>query len=163
MNRSCTTWIVAFFIILAALAIGLGGLVFVGLKEAGWESLPAESAGFALGLLIFSGLSYGYIITVSSIYNHMVTAKNEGEKLLLDIDVQLQRRLDLVPKITTIAERFLQHERDTLESVIRARKQFESIQNRAERLDAGALLGSSLVSFFAVAEKYPNIVSGTNI
>jgi len=145
------------------LGIGLAVTIPIALIDSGAKASFAIPIGLLVGAALFFGLSALYINVFGDIYNQMVVARNEGEKRLLDIDTQLQRRADLVPQITAIAERFLSHERGTLESVIQARKQFDTTTGRSERIAAGDSLGSSLVTLFSVAESYPNIVSSTNI
>ena len=55
------------------------------------------------------------------IYNGLVRARNAFRNAFAQIDVQLQRRFDLIPNLVETAKGYLQHERDTLEAVIAAR------------------------------------------
>jgi len=136
------------------------------LLDAGWSaSARTTAAGIAAGA-IFSVLSFivwDFARRGTEIFNSIIRTRNNGERLWLDIEAQLQRRADLVPKITGIAERFLTHEHDTLVNVIWARKQFDASPDRLQRIKAGDALLSSLVALFAVAESYPTLVSNTNI
>ena len=56
-----------------------------------------------------------------SIYNGLVAARNAFRNAFAQIDVQLQRRFDLIPNLVETARAYMQHERDTLEAVISAR------------------------------------------
>lgn len=56
-------------------------------------------------------------------YNRLVTARNRYKNAFAQIDVQLTRRYDLIPNLVKVAERYMSHERDTLEAVIQARNQ----------------------------------------
>ncbi|MEP6634531.1 MAG: LemA family protein, partial [Luteimonas sp.] len=55
------------------------------------------------------------------IYNGLVTARNAFKNAFAQIDVQLQRRFDLIPNLVETAKGYLSHERETLEAVIAAR------------------------------------------
>ena len=55
------------------------------------------------------------------IYNGLVTARNAFRNAFAQIDVQLQRRFDLIPNLVETAKGYLSHERETLEAVIAAR------------------------------------------
>lgn len=71
----------------------------------------------ALILLPALGLA-GYVIAQ---YNALVQGRNGYKNAFAQIDVQLQRRHDLIPNLVEVARGYLQHERETLEAVIRAR------------------------------------------
>src|SRR5690606_32873882 len=55
------------------------------------------------------------------VYNGLVTARNAFRNAFAQIDVQLQRRFDLIPNLVETAKGYLRHERETLEAVIAAR------------------------------------------
>src|SRR5699024_12171072 len=56
------------------------------------------------------------------IYNHLVALRNRYRNAFAQIDVQLQRRHDLIPNLVETAKRYLQHEEETLTQVIQARQ-----------------------------------------
>jgi len=107
----------------------------------------------------------GYLVVI---YNGLVALRNRVKNAFSQIDVQLQRRYDLIPNLVETAKAYMQHERDTLEAVIQARNQAQSAARRAEDSpgDAAAMqalmgaenvLGSALGRFFALAEDYPDL------
>ena len=55
------------------------------------------------------------------IYNSLVNKRNEYKNAFAQIDVQLTRRYDLIPNLVEVARKYLQHEQETLTSVIAAR------------------------------------------
>ena len=60
------------------------------------------------------------------IYNGLVTARNAYKNAFAQIDVQLQRRFDLIPNLVEVARKYMAHERETLEAVIAARSAAQS-------------------------------------
>ena len=106
------------------------------------------------------------VVFAISIYNRLVALKNRFQNAWAQIDVQLQRRHDLVPNLVETARAYMAHERDTLEKVIAARGQAVSAQKAAAGGNAegvaqlgraeGALNGA-LANFFALSENYPDL------
>ncbi|HLU38437.1 MAG TPA: LemA family protein, partial [Planctomycetota bacterium] len=94
-----------------------------------------------------------------SIYNSMIRGRNETKNAWSQIDVQLKRRHDLIPNLVETVKRYMEHERDTLEAVIRARQ--NAIQAGASGVAAQAqaenALTGALKSLFAVTEAYPDL------
>ena len=66
------------------------------------------------------------------IYNGLVTARNAFKNAFAQIDVQLQRRYDLIPNLVEIAKGYITHERETLEAVITARSAAMSRPGRGQ-------------------------------
>jgi len=127
------------------------------------------SAGWiVLGLIVF------LVIYLIAIYNGLVSLRNRVKNGFSQIDVQLQRRYDLIPNLVETAKAYLKHERETLEAVINARNQAQAAANRAEKdpTDAGAIrelagaeavLGGAMGRFFALAEAYPDLKANQNM
>ena len=110
----------------------------------------------------------GLILYAIIIYNGLVTARNRFKNNYAQIDVQLQRRYDLIPNLVETAKRYMKHERDTLEAVIQARNQAQGAAQAAARkpedpkaiqalIGAEGILGGALGRFFALAEAYPDL------
>ena len=79
-----------------------------------------------------------------SIYNRLVVLRNRVDNAYSQIDVQLQRRYDLIPNLVEVAKKFMAHERETLEAVIAARNEAHSIAQAAKETgDVTALLAPS--------------------
>jgi len=122
------------------------------------------SIGTIIFLLIVIGIPlYGVVI-----YNGMVAARNRFKNAFSQIDVQLQRRYDLIPNLVETAKGYIKHERETLEAVIQARNQAQSAAHAAaahpengaaiDTLNgAEGLLGATLGRFFALQEAYPDL------
>jgi LemA protein len=123
---------------------------------------------------IVLGLIAALVIYVIAIYNGLVALRNRVKNAFSQIDVQLQRRYDLIPNLVETAKGYLKHERETLEAVITARNQAQAAANRAEQdpTAAGAiselagaenLLGAAMGRFFALAEAYPDLKANQNM
>jgi LemA protein len=104
--------------------------------------------GFILALIVF------YVITV---YNGLVQLKNDIERNWSNIDVLLKQRFDELPKLIKVCEGYLQHERQTLEAVIKARSLVSQARGDAEQMRAQNALTETLRSLFMVVERYPDL------
>ena len=71
-------------------------------------------------LLVLLGIVVLAAFWLMGIYNGLVTARNAFKNAFAQIDVQLNRRHDLIPNLVAIAKQYMAHERDTLEAVISA-------------------------------------------
>lgn len=114
------------------------------------------------------GIPLIIVIFLVLIYNRLVALRNRFKNAFSQIDVQLQRRHDLIPNLVESAKTYMSHERETLENVIAARNQAVSAQKAAaadptdgslvEKLSqAEGLLTGALGRLFAVSEDYPDL------
>ncbi len=99
------------------------------------------------------------VIYIVITYNSLVALKNRVKNAWSQIDVQLKRRYDLIPNLVEVAKKYMEHERETLESVIKARAQAINVsaENIEEKIKAENFLSQTLRSLFSVAERYPNL------
>lgn len=118
--------------------------------------------------LILLGLAAALAFWLVAIYNGLVALRNQVKNALAQIDVQLQRRYDLIPNLVETAKGYMAHERQTLEAVIEARNQAKAAVGRLEAdltnaagvrdvAAAESVLGASLGKLFALAEAYPDL------
>jgi LemA protein len=121
-----------------------------------------------MGTLIFFGIIIAVIIYIIAVYNRLIALKNRFKNGFAQIDVQLQRRHDLIPNLVETAKGYMSHEKETLTQVIEARNQAISAKQAAAAHpdDANAvtqlgkaesLLSGSLANFFALSENYPDL------
>jgi LemA protein len=109
-----------------------------------------------IGGFVLIGL-VGYAVTI---YNGLVRVRNGVKLAWSNIDVLLVQRHDELPKLITVCKAYMQHERETLECVARARAGVEvarSTGNVASVSLAEGTLRSGLSSLYAVAEGYPDL------
>jgi len=109
-----------------------------------------------------------------AIYNGLVTLRNRYKNAFSQIDVQLKRRYDLIPNLVESVKGYMQHERGTLEAVIKARGAAVSAAQTAAAKpgDPGAMqglsqaegaLGVALGRLLAVFEQYPDLKANQNV
>jgi LemA protein len=94
------------------------------------------------------------------IFNHLVALRNSAKAAWSDIDVQLKRRHDLIGNLVETVKGYVQHERSTLEEVVRARTVAETARDAGKPGEAGAAenaLGGQVRGLFALAEAYPDL------
>lgn len=105
-------------------------------------------------LLVLVLISIGF---VASIYNRLVQLRENVKNGFSQIDVQLKRRHDLIPNLVNTAKGYMEHEKETLEGVIKARQQAVDASNIKDKQLAENFLSQTLRSLFAVTENYPNL------
>jgi LemA protein len=97
-------------------------------------------------------------ILVMILYNGLVGARNEVKNAWSAIDVQLKRRHDLISNLVESVKGYAAHERQTLDEVVRARRQAAAFQGGVEeRAKIENALTQSLRALFALAEAYPDL------
>jgi LemA protein len=110
--------------------------------------------GIAVLLMLFVGLTY----------NGLVGKRNRVHNAWAQIDVQLKRRYDLIPNLMNTVRGYLQHERQTLEQVVRARQQINAAGGDiAARASAENAMSGALRGLFVVAENYPVLKADQNM
>jgi LemA protein len=90
-------------------------------------------------------------------YNGLVKSRNRIDAAWGQIDVQLQRRHDLVPNLVDTVKGYAAHEQATLQQVIEARNRALAAQGPANLAAAEQQLGGALAKVFALAEDYPDL------
>ena len=88
-------------------------------------------------------------------YNRMVRLRNQVDEAWAGIDVQLQRRYELVPNLVATVKGYMKHESGVLERVTRLRAQPE--METGERASQESGLSRSIGRLFALAEDYPDL------
>ena len=127
-----------------------------------------------MGSIILLIVIIGIVFWLVGIYNGLVTARNGYKNAFAQIDVQLQRRYDLIPNLVETAKAYMAHERQTLEAVIAARgaamgglaaaKANPGDPQAMQQLTAGEnQLTGTLKSLFAVSENYPDLKANQNM
>lgn len=121
-------------------------------------------------LIIIAGLGFWAV----KIYNTLVSYKTQYENGFAQIDVQLKRRLDLIPNLVDVAKRYMEHEQDTLLKVTEARSEMAQALKQAEKMPgsaaamkqlgtAEATLTDAMAGFNIRVEAYPELKANENM
>ena len=102
------------------------------------------------------------VVAVIGLYNNLVKLRNMVDNAWAQIDVQLQRRLDLIPNLVETVKGYAAHESGTLEEVTKARTAVMNAPTPEGKMQADGILTGALKNLFAVAEAYPDLKANTN-
>ncbi|GIU95512.1 MAG: LemA family protein [Gaiellaceae bacterium] len=95
-------------------------------------------------------------------YNRLVRLRNEVDTGWANIDVQLQRRGDLIPNLVEAVRGYAAHERSVFEEITRARAALREAATPGRAAEANDVLSAALGRLFAVAEAYPELRASEN-
>ncbi len=95
-------------------------------------------------------------------YNRFVVLGNRIDNSLSQIDVQLQKRGELVPNLVKTVKGYAKHEAKIMKEVTEARKVMMGAKDLPAKMKAGNQLQEALKSILAVAENYPDLKASTN-
>jgi LemA protein len=111
-------------------------------------------------LLVILALLVIYLIYA---YNGLVKRRNRVENAWSQIDVQLKRRLDLIPNLVETVKGYAAHERETLDAVVRARNAAIAAPSApGPQAVADTQLTGALRQLFALSEAYPDLKANQN-
>ena len=102
------------------------------------------------------------MIWAISLYNRLVSLKNNRENAFADIDVQLKLRFDLVENLVNTVKGYATHEKETLQNLTDARTSFLHANGVEGKLETNNQLTGALKTLFAVAENYPELKANQN-
>lgn len=102
------------------------------------------------------------LIWVLSAINRFVRYDNAISNAWAQIDVQLQRRGELIPNLVETVKGYAAHEKTTFQAVSDARAAMVGAQGPQAKMDANNVLGQALGRLFAIAEAYPELKANTN-
>ena len=102
------------------------------------------------------------VVYVIGVYNGLVKSKNQVESAWAQIDVQLKRRLDLIPNLVETVKGYAAHEKETLQGVIEARNKAMTASTVADQAAADNMITGALNKLFALQEAYPDLKANQN-
>jgi len=105
-------------------------------------------------ILVLIGLAVLYFLVV---YNSLATLVVRIKEAWSQIDVQLKRRVDLIPNLVNTVQAYAKHEKEVFENVTKARSALMGAKSPKDVGSADAELTGALKSLFAVAEGYPEL------
>ena len=102
------------------------------------------------------------ILWIIGAYNRLISLRNRIENSWAQIDVQLKRRYDLIPNLVKTVKAYARHEKETFESITKARTAAMSSKTLKDRAKQENIISESLKTLFAVAENYPRLMANEN-
>ena len=108
------------------------------------------------------GLIVVLVVYLIMTYNGLVAMRQRVNQAFADIDVQLKQRHDLIPNLVETVKGYAQHERGTLDDVIKARNSAMSAQGTAQVSAAENQLSGALGRLIALSEAYPDLKANAN-
>ncbi|MDH5770652.1 MAG: LemA family protein [Candidatus Bathyarchaeota archaeon] len=103
------------------------------------------------------------VIAVGIYYvNRITVLSNRIDNSWSQIDVQLKKRADLVPNLVSTVKGYMEHERDAIRMVTKARERMLGASDVKERIRAEGELTAALKTIFALAENYPALRASEN-
>lgn len=102
------------------------------------------------------------IVVVAVLYNRLIRSRNRVDAAWSDIDVQLQRRHDLIPRLVTAVDQYAKYERATLEAVTELRAEAMRVADVGARGDIEEKLAKNVGRLLAIAENYPDLKANEN-
>jgi LemA protein len=116
-----------------------------------------------IALIVIVGLLVVFALWAVSIYNGLIRLRNLVQEAWRQIDVELQRRHDLIPNLVETVKGYAEHEKGTFEEVTRARNMAVAPGSSvAEQAQQENVLTQALGRLFAVAEAYPDLKANQN-
>jgi LemA protein len=96
------------------------------------------------------------------LYNRLIRSRNRVDNAWSDIDVQLQRRHDLIPNLVEAVDQYAKYEKATLAAVIELRAEAMRVTDVRDRGEAEEQLSVGVQKLIAVAEDYPDLKANEN-
>lgn len=123
------------------------------------KSIIGVVIGIAIVAIIF-GVLYGMYF---SGYNSTQIKDEKIKKYAADVDVQLQRRYDLIPNLIESVKGYMQFERDVLEQVTKLRSQWQTASNTGQRVELSNQIEEALSKIILTYERYPELKSDSTV
>ena len=102
------------------------------------------------------------LAVVAGLYNRLIRSRNRVSTAWSDIDVQLQRRHDLIPQLVKAVDAYASYERATLEAVTELRAEAMRVVDIDARGKAEEELSAGVSKLLALAESYPDLKANVN-
>ena len=96
------------------------------------------------------------VVAIISMYNSLVQSKIKVDNAWSQIDVQLQRRFDLIPNFVETVKGYMTHEKETFEKIAALRTSWANANTVSEKAELDGELSTALKTIMAVSENYPD-------
>ena len=102
------------------------------------------------------------LVVVALMYNGLITSRNKVKNAWSQIDVQLQRRFDLIPNLVETVKGYMDHEETVLTKVTELRTSWANATTVSKKAELDSELSGALKTIMAVSENYPDLKSSKN-
>ena len=102
------------------------------------------------------------LIWIVSVYNGLISSRQKVDNAWSQIDVQLQRRFDLIPNFVETVKGYMTHESETFEKIAKLRTSWANTSSVGEKAKLDGELSSTLKTIMAVSENYPELKANEN-
>ena len=102
------------------------------------------------------------VIFIISTYNGLVVSRQKVKNAWSQIDVQLQRRFDLIPNFVETVKGYMNHEKEVLTKVTELRASWSNATTVDEKAQLNDQLSNTLKTIMAVSENYPDLKANQN-
>ena len=102
------------------------------------------------------------ILFIIATYNKLVMAKSKVKNAWSQIDVQLQRRFDLIPNLVETVKGYMDHEANVLKEIAALRTSWANATTIQDKADIDNKISSALKTIMAVSENYPDLKANEN-
>lgn len=114
-----------------------------------------------MGMIIIAVLVL-LVIWIIGIYNGLVKSRMKVKNAWSQIDVQLQRRFDLIPNLVETVKGYMNHESETLTKIAELRTSWANASTVGEKAELDNQLSGTLKTIMAVSENYPDLKANQN-
>ena len=102
------------------------------------------------------------VVLIIALYNGLVVARQKVRNAWSQIDVQLQRRFDLIPNLVESVKGYMTHEKEVLSKVTELRTSWANASSVGEKAKLDNELSGALKTIMAVSENYPDLKANQN-
>lgn len=103
-----------------------------------------------------------FVFVIIAIYNGLVKSRLKVKNSWSQIDVQLQRRFDLIPNLVETVKGYMGHEKDVLTKVTELRSSWAKASTVTQKAELDNELSGTLKTIMAISENYPDLKSSQN-
>ena len=113
-------------------------------------------------IIIIAIIVVAIVLFVISVYNNLVHLRQRVKNAWSQIDVQLQRRFDLIPNLLETVKGYMKHEEKVLTKISELRTSWANASSVNEKAELNNQLSGALKTIMAVSESYPDLKASQN-
>lgn len=102
------------------------------------------------------------VMAIIAMYNELVSLRMKVDNAWSQIDIQLQRRFDLIPNFVETVKGYMKHESETFEKIAALRTSWVNASSIKDKAEIDNQMSGALKTIMAVSESYPELKANTN-